>query len=556
MPNQNATLIQENPRPKLQGRAFSNWSLPDVMLGVLLAMTIVVALWQLGLIGGIVSAAFLGLLARTQSSYARLYQDLGKEIAGGWREGFHKGVWWRAEDNEGSNLARWLRARHSPLPISFVRIQTEIEGVVERFCLLHQTDRPYDHLLITAEGGSFASADVNEQTRLVEMMNGILDQIVSQSDLKAGISHVSITNPFNQMVMSRNLATSMSPILARPELFKLDNETASWVDWAQQNARQIPVTLEKYRAANSQAFIVITIKRRRKWRDLTSKQIAETPIIELGKALIDGLREQDALKLQNIHSPNLPDLALIIRSAWDITGINGYYRDRENGVIPTTDEGIDDVLAYYRQEAEVEAELEKRTYKRKSILASGATKGAQEVDNLLRAWPERCIETNEKENYLRFDDSYIAMLRVTELPKQFRSDKIMSLHWLVKDVWTRFAFVGESTSGSTQTNMLIYKASLEENFNRAFFGRHIVKDPRRTARSRKTGQELEQMSLNTIAQLSNGIVTIIERDPDRLRRAVKKVKARYNLIGFKTEQVKGSARLIDYFITGLGVNRA
>ena len=323
----------------------------------------------------------------------------------------------------------------------------------------------------------------------------------------------------------------------------------------------MPVVLESYRAAEIMSFITITIKRRRKWKNLrlTNDQIAETPIIELGHALIEGLRESSNLMLQDVHSPSLPDSALMARSSWDVFGIEDYYRRRANGEMPRTDDEVDAIIESYVEAALAKAKAASITSERKlrTIAAKAQMEGAREVDRLLAAWPQERIETDGKEDFVRFDNNFIAILRVTELPKQFRSDQIMSLHWRVKKRWTRFAFVSESISGDAQTTMLTYKASALENFNRAFYGRRIIRDPRRTNRSKEVMGELEQMAVNTIAQMANGLVTIVESDPRRLRRAVKEVKAKYKSIGFKTEQVKGSARLIDYFFSGaLAANRA
>jgi len=549
-------LVQQNPRPKLQGRTLSNWSTQDyVVLLVLVAFSVSVY-FLVDLVAALMSAVTLVLLYRRSSGYGRLYYDIYKDAAGKWRDTFHKGVYWRADDSEGSWLARKLRKRRPALPAQFIRIQAKIDGEVQTKVVLHQTDRPYDQLYITAKGGAFAAADINDQTRLVTEMNSLLDQIIAQSGLKAAISQLRITGPFNQMVLSKNLQDGISPLIARPELFELDDDTKKWVNWARENAKQIPLELERHRAAELWSFIVITIKRHSSWTNMTDQQIAESTIIELGQALIDGLRENGNLELMDVHTPSLPESALIARSSWDTIGISDYFRRRENGEIPRTDEEVDAIFAKFVKEAELKAATVKNKRKREAIVRAGMLEGAREVDRLLAAWPQKCIETNGKENYLRFDDNYIAFLRVTQLPVQFRSDQIMSLHTLIKKHWTRFAFVSESRSGDAQSDMLLFQASALENFNRAFYGRRVVRDPRRHAKSKNVMDQLDHMSVNTIAQMANGIITIIESDPDRLRRAVKSVGAKYGRKGFKTEQVKGSARLIDFFFSGaLAANR-
>lgn len=556
MPENDNLMVQQNPRPKLQGRTLSNWSFWDRVLLVFILVVTAWLGWKVHLIFALLWLPTLLLLFRSSRGYGRVYQDIQADAAGKWRQSFHKGIWWRADDSEGSRFSRWLRRRHSALPAQFVQISAEIDGKTERFCVLHQTDRPYDQLYITARGGAFAGADVNDRTRLVNEMNSLLDQIIAQSGLKAGISHLRITGPFNQMVLAKNFEAGVSPIIARPELFELDEATTKWVDWARRNAAMIPLELERHHASEVWAAIVITIKRRGSWGNLTSQQISETPIIELGKALIEGLRDNTNLDLHDVHSPSLPESALIARTTWDTVRISDYYRRRENGLIPRTDEEVDAILDTFMAEAEAEAEQESSARKRKKILEEGARKGAQEVDRLLDAWPSECIETDQEQSYLRFDGNYMAFLRITGMPEQFRSDQIAQVHSIIKKTWTRFAFVSESISGEAQSNILLFQASIMENFNRAFYSRRVVNDPRRSNKSRNMLTQLDHMSVNTIAQMANGIITVVERDPARLRREVKSVGAKYGRIGFKTEQVKGSARMIDYYFSGtLAANR-
>ena len=556
MPDRNSTLIQNNPRPKLQGRPLSNWSRQDIIILLLILGTLGLTWWLVDYSVALVLSPMLIVLYRRSNGYGRFYYDAFTDVASMWRDHYHKGIWWRADDTEGPRFARWLRQRHPALPAQFVRIHAEIEDEVETRCILHQTDMPYDQFYIAASGGAFASADVNDQTRLVTEMNSLFDQIIAQSGLKAGISHLRITGPFNQMKVSNRMKKGMSPTVAQPDFFELDEKTARRVAKMRENAKQITMELEKYRAAETWSLIVITVKRRFNLANLTARQVSQTPIIELGQALMEGLRENGNFKLQNIHSPSLSEAALIARSSWDVVGIHDYFRRRESDAVPKTDEQVDKILENYRNAAEFKARDEKSERKRKAIIAAGLEDGAREIDRLLEAWPQKCIETNGKEHYLRFDDNYIAILRVTELPKQFRSDQIMSVHTVDKKHWTRFSFVSESISGETQTNMLIYKASLLENINKALYGRRILPDPRRSARSRNAMEQVEHMSVNTIAQMANCLITVVERDPQRLRRAVKTVSAKYGRIGFKTQQVKGSARLINYFFSGaLAANR-
>src|SRR5690606_5512916 len=121
-------LVQHNPRPKLQGRTMSNWSFGDRLLLLIIFVVAGLLWWQVSYLLALFWMLSLAILYRSSRGYGRVYYDLQKDMAGKWRSSFHKGVWWRAEDTEGSRLARWLRRRHHPLKAQFVRISAEIDG--------------------------------------------------------------------------------------------------------------------------------------------------------------------------------------------------------------------------------------------------------------------------------------------------------------------------------------------------------------------------------------------------------------------------------------------
>lgn len=560
-----AVMYQDIPQPKLQTKQLTNWSVKDIVMASITVAVVGASLIFLGVWGCLLFTVILvPLNIRTRHGYGRMYSEIVTGVKSFLRDTLHKGVWWEANDTSGSHFARYLRQHHTAIPLRAGRVQATIDGKLERFSLLHQLDRPYDHFLITARGGAFVNEDINQQARLVSELADRTNQVIAQSDLKAGISYLRITSPFDPAEPTAMMRESLNPIVAQPELFDLDTDTLEWAKLMHQVADEIRSTAAANGAAEMWSLIVITIKRSvATWRSagkgaLNDEEVYDLPIVEFGRSLVDSLASSTTLGLQDVHCLSLPELASVVRASWDATGIQKYMLARDRGEIPRTDEEVDAVLAYFEAEAQAEAAQARKAKDKARILAEGKTKGAAEVDRLLQMWPQKCVKTSLKGDYLQFDDNYIGILRITQLPDKVRSDTVMALHYVAPTGrWTRLAMVGQSVSGDTETQQSIVGESALINFQRAWFKNRVVQNPKFAKKQRELALQTQQISANSVAQYFNGFYTVVESSPRRLHLALKEAKASLNNSHFKCEQVEGSARLIDIGVSALlGTNRA
>lgn len=524
-------VYQTISRPKLQAKVFTNWSRNDVVVVVLSCLVIVGSWVWSGLFSSLIEIPVaLMLLFRSPSGYGRMYSEVYAAYRSIQLDDKLGGVIWQQSS----------KAKKAPIPLQFSQIEAVIEGKTERFCLLQQLDQPYDHLYIAADGGAFADLEVNEQASAVNTLATITNFAIlrARAELrrKIGISYLRINGPYDPSQLAVNLRAGMDPTIVSPEQFDLDEGTKEWVRWARENSNQLRATATSSGGATNWFLIVLTIKRSRAWNSakkgsLSSRQLYELPIVELGRSMVESLSSNSALGLRNVRPLGLAELASVVRSSWDVgPGINRYYTDRAKGLIPTTDEEID----AYRLEH-----------------------GEEGINEFLQAWPTQSIVTTKEDDCLIMDGNWISTIRITKLPENVRSDQFLALQYTDKPGrWVRRAMVGQSVSGDSETNQLILSASFSTNFNNAFFGNRIVQNPKFTRKQRQLAQQTWEISANSVAQLFNDLLVVVSPSREETLASRKDVMGTLESAGFRCEVVKASARRLDAALSGsLGINR-
>jgi hypothetical protein len=532
---------QDIPANKLQAKGFVNWTgLDGFVLFTSIGVSIALGVWTHWLVGVAVAVFLLPLSIRLKNSLGRMYFEIAKGLYGEYIDHVLKGVLWRADDKS-NKFIRWLRYKKyrrnppSPIPLQLGRVQAMIDGKLERFSLIHQLDRPYDHIYLAARGGAFADLDINRNHRAVNELARLTNQIITQTSLKVGISYLRIKGPFDATKTAQYLRSNMNPFIANPQAFSLDPDMEAFTDWMRENSNQLRPVARSFGAAESWYVIVITIKRTHAWNTarkgkLDDQQLYDLPIVELGRAMVETLQQSSLLELADIRCLSLAELSSMVRCSLDVADIDTYYNDRAAGRIPRNDEEIDALLAEY---------------------------GEDYVNDILQAWPRECIETSKKEDYLKLDGNYITTLRVTQLPQQARADQFLALHYMLnKGQWSRQAMVGESASGSAETQQLIISQSAQISLNTAFKSNRVVTSPKFKKRQRELSQQVEQLSANSVSQHFNMLITVIAPDLVAMKKGRQKVISACAANNFKTEVIKGSAFQLDAGISGmLGINR-
>lgn len=540
-------------QPKLQTKQLVNWTSTDLWMLldsalIFVALYTFCAVYHLGYL--LVLFAFLvlvGLNARIPKGYGRTYKEIATLFRSGYLESVMQGVIWRQADPSNA-LMQWARYHganrrgYAALPLGFGMVKAVLEGTTYRYGLLRQLDRPYDHLYITARGGAFSSLDITSQTAANDELATICNQVLAQSDLKAGISLLRITGPFNQSTLSGYLRENLNPVVALADNFVLDEDTKAWVELTARNLSQLRPTAASFGGAKVWPLIVITIRRSRKsWRQAmkgkaSAEDLFDIPIIELGRELEQSLENANLLELTDVRCLGLAELAEVVRASWDTVGIQEWYKLRAEGQIPRNDDEIEQILAQY-------ADIDE---------------GLDAVDRALRAWPEHEVRIPEGHtDMLAMDGNYITVLRVTGLPEYVRSDQFLSLHYRnLLSQWSRFAVVGQGVSGKAETNHLIFGQSASANIESAFFSNRVVPHPKFRNKQRQLSQQAQEMSMMGVGQHFNILVPVVAESASTAKRSAKKMRALLTAQGFSCEIVPLSARQVDACISGiLGANR-
>jgi|GEM_PF-2054215 len=543
------------PNNKLASRIFTNWATEDLVVLVLGLLAITASSLVGDLFWLILSTVTTVLfLLRTRNGYGRIYYEIYLELVGYYIDIALGGILWQAEEEQ-NRLRKFLRSRWRAIPMRLTQVRAKIDGQTERYGLLEQLDRPYDYLYIGAEGGAFADLDINEDTDAVNTMANVINVAILGTELKAGASFLRIESPCDYAQITAEIWQVIDPIVARPERFKLDDMTAGWVNWARQNLNELRPAMRAQRVTKSHYLIVVSIKRKRKVyrknRTFTDNQLRDLPIIELGRSLVDALANESTLKLEGIHCLGMAELANVIRSSWDVAGINNYNFDRASGLIPRNDDEIEVFL----RENEWHGDIARTDEELEEYIKQG---GLDKLNTKLQAWPNEIVRVSTKDKCVQMDSNYISTLRATTLPPQVRSDQARRLQYIPprQGTWLRRASVGESASGTTQTNQLVVAESVAANWQNFVTGKQIVQHPKFATRRKALAEQAQVSSSQSVLQRFNYFWSTVGTDVDSVSRSRKASVARLQSEHINSKVVAPTALLVDSMICGcLGINR-
>jgi len=534
---------QQIPDNKLQPRIFTNFSFEDgifllacVGLGYLAVVTV-------PLLVVAIAIATLVLFVRLPNGFGRLYREVWLDMKASFIEGTLNGILWQAdESNREKRFAKYLRGRRSAIPVELTQIKAVIDDKLERFGMLRQRDRPYDHLFIKASGGNFAVMGNASESRGVNTLASVTNaSILQNTDMKVGLSYVHITAPSNPFEMAGNLRAKIDPIVQFPEKFQLSQEDKEYVEWQRKNIDQWQPTIDSMGGAQTWQLIVVTIKRSRamrirsKARGVTNQQLVNLPIIELGRTLVHDLSNATSLGLKDVHCVGLAELAEIYRVGWDAFGTNQYFKDKSQGLIPTNDDDIDRFLKANQGNPDLPKLL----------------------DGFLQAFPKRIVKVHRKKKCVQFDENYISVIRITQFPKSIRADQFRELLYrMSKYGWIRRSMVAESVSSDKETRQQLIGQSAMMNIDAAMNGSKIVRDPRLARRRKEKEEQTNVISSQSIAQLFNYLWPVVCSSLESSDRAQREIVGMLRSAGFNAKVIGQPALYVDAAISGLyGANR-
>ncbi len=534
---------QEIPDNKLQARTFSNWSIQDLWFLLVCSGLCYLAYRIYPLSMALVILITCVLFFRFPTGVGRLYREVWLEMVGSYIDGVLGGVLWQADESKREKrFAKYLRGRKSAIPTEFTQISALIDGVVERFGLLQHLDRPYDNLFIKASGGNFSVMGNASESRGVTLLASVTNSsILQNTDMKVGSSFLRITAPSNPFKLSGTLRRKIDPMIQFPEKFDLSDKDKKYVEWQRANLNQWQPAIDAMGGAMDWQLIVLTIKRsratriRRKTISPNNKQLTNLPIIELGRTLVQDLKNAPSLGLKDVHVLSLAELAEVFRVSWDAFGTRQYFEDKSKGYIPTTDEDIANFIEEHK----------------------GSKNLDRLLDEYLQALPRKIVKIHRKQKCVQFDGSYISTIRITRLPESSRVDQFRELQYRLSQYgWIRRAMVAESVNSDKETRQQLIGQSALINIQETMNKGKIVRDPRLERNRRKKEQQTNVISSQSIAQLFNYLWTVVCPDLESTEKAHREIIGILRSAGFKAKVVSQPALLVDAALSGLmGTNR-
>lgn len=509
---------------KLQGRSRDNWSLNDLIALVICLLLstlsgVLIAMWAesayTGLLTGFATAGILYLLVLRRSSrgYGRGYRAYWL-----WAMSKKDHIHWKADDPK-------YPAQLKNLPD--IQYLAPDENAPHRIALLHHADRGYDQLYIRATGGAFASTDVHGQNRLVAELEKTLSMVLSMTDLHAGVASLRVIAPADMDAVKTYTAQFGDPTIFAEGIFRERAADTELSRWFREVYDDMITEVQGHLAADNWGLIVLTIRRqRRQWHKVkkgkaTRQQIYELPVFDLGLSLVEALQES-SLNLANIHILEAHELFLLCRCSWDVYGISEFYNKY--------------------------SEIVKKHLKDKDLM--------QQLRSELSCWPEHVVQTHDND-VVQWDDNYLVVMRVEQIPRLLRADTSLALHYEVSGkFWTRHYHGGEVVSGATETIQLMVQQSWRMNLEEALFGRLLVRHPQLARKARALKEQTDLVSAVAIAQLSNNFWATVAASPVEARKQARKMMATLAPKDYRASIVKLSTLHVDAVLTAsLGASR-
>jgi hypothetical protein len=445
------------------------------------------------------------------------------------------------------SFRQWLRDRRYllreedrlvlPLSIEFVEARGQRAGV------LNQLDSNLGHLYVIADGSLYNGLDATAQESAHAKLSAAINRFVARSPLQVGVSQLRLTRPADLTKMMTMLRESGDPFMMRADVFELDEEAASWVEWRQQNLTDLGQESGLFGASDNWMMMVVTFQWTDEWKrasrgKISEEQIHELPLIELGRSLVEELLKVDEMGIQNPRILSPVELAHFIKCAFKVVGIESFHLACATGGVPTSD---DELLVTSET-----VELEPDRYSPGDI---GQLKPMQFV------WPSEDIEV--KHDRIRVDDTWFMIIREIQVSEIERTDSAQLVHSVMPiGTFDSFAAVSQKTSGEIEARKNMFVETLRRSKADAYDRNKIVQHPKSRRQQRAREEYLEQISVNSINQRYHRIRVLTAATSAGLDRQYRDLRAGVSVLGVRLRPVTGRARLIDALITGLlGANR-
>lgn len=447
-------------RRKLVGQSFDDWSVGDkwvLFIGALISILFALPSFQTDNgFGYIIAFAGLGvvgfLLLRLNNGWARQYQEIGlrrrhKAILREAKKHQAEDPTWPLYQGGDTNTSPPVDSHEeykAPITQSVIVVRDEF-GNKQRIPVLSHLDpeNPCDYIYIRVKGGRFVDNDNEAQALAIHELASIVDRTLLLTELKAGISPVYIRAPHNVHEDYRYYEDRGNPLLTSDDYEILDPTMAALVERLQEDSNQYASMVRAYGMVTDWSLFVITIHRDKKTSRMMANQevdedaLYNLPVLMLARGLVDRLSSSPVLRYDSVDIVKEHELCILVRQAWDIAGIQGFYE-----TIAQKQRAFDDGLITEEQFAEY-------------------------------LWTEvgclpRTVRSPDKQ-YMVADGNFISVMRIEELPEYvYPSVENSMLRLGAADVWLRQASVGVSSSASAERTRIYGKKATSANLFTAF----------------------------------------------------------------------------------------
>lgn len=545
------TVIHEIDENRVKGTLIQGWTVGNyVALGLSLSSLILLGVWLHfsghTMLWMFVLFAFL-LPLNWISEYDKMYAEILRGINGTVMGAVLKNRLWlgpeERETLEEGPIARTVRSRfydrHPPFRLSL----EAVEALGETYGVLNQTDSNIGHLYLRADGSLYGGLDSEGRKRALKALSQALNRYFGRMDGDVGVSQIRVTRQQDMTVLPLTQAVAGNPFMMKPEHYELPPGRRKYFEWQRKNFGQLESTLRGFGPAENWELFVVTFKWGKEYTridkgKMTEEELYESPLIQLGRVLLEELANVPRLGLQNPRIMGPAELALFIRSCLAPFELDSYYEARVNGEVPRSDEDV----VFVTQEM-IDAEPDRFQQSDLNTITN------------LNVWPIHEIEVHH--DRVRLDGSWFMVVREVQKPRLEGEDTAQAVHFTMPNgSWDSFAEVCEKTSGEAETRQIMLQESARQSMYRLMNQDRVVEHPKHRRRRLRYEQEVNRVSANSINQRFHRIRVVTAPTSKLLDGEYNKLRSRVAPQGVKLRPVKGRARMIDALVTGLlGANR-
>jgi hypothetical protein len=533
-----------NSEPGLRHPFLSNWTVGDVVVLMGTSTMFVVMLSSLSFI---YTLSFgLPLLAfNLRWQYGRVWWELYCALFVDAYIFFGLGdtLYLASSEDDSGAVRRFLRQKRYRRPKNryvWPIKHTVVEAQGERYGIIQQLDRPFDHIPVRGRGSDVSAFNHDRQHEESNRLAYNIDQVAAtaaEDGLKMGMSYVRLTRPSNSFKAETYFALNGQPLVFDTNRFVVDDKMAATMARLRKNADQITAAQRANGAAETWQLAVATIKRTGEMEKaaqgkLDDPRLYDLPLIELGRQVVDAI-SGTGMRVRDVHCLGYLELCQLIRGSYDVTNLSFHDSRYGDNIELVTEEDAADPNSPY---------------------------GPEDIGTLKDPFPvaphQSIVVGND---FICLDGNWISTLLVTRRREIFHVSEVQEVyHYRApRGIWSSAVSAGQTISGSMATNVLVYQQRATSGIRRGLFGGpQPIEHPNARKRRQSLSQQAELLSQSSLAQQFNDVLAVAAPSREAMVKGRSQLLGTFRNNGYKCRVIRGRSRQLDAAITGtLGIHR-